>query len=408
MKPEFSEYNFKQLLEEKSFVSWVLHEDNNKEWKKFIRTNPKIKHQIKKAREIINLLQEEYETLDEKSVIEVWNNINYLQQKQSKVRKTNFPKTIGWAATFLLVFVSSFFAFYYFNSEKNYQFASSGISQHSDARLTLSTGEKIALKKHNSIISLNDTTGQITVNDTIINLQQIQETNVKKVQMNEVIVPYGKKSELLLADGTKVWLNAGSKLAFPSRFTQNKREVFLEGEACFQVAKNEQQPFIVNTENIRVKVLGTCFNVSAYTSDATVETVLIEGSVAVEKSGTLGFGKKEVVLEPNQKASFKKGESEIAVSFEKDTDLYIAWTYGWLKYDRENLLSVLQKVERYFNVEIQLPQDYPADDKITGKLDLKDSLEDVMFALAHAAEFEFRITGNKILIDKKIKEIKRR
>ena len=70
MKPEFSEYNFEQLLEEKSFVSWVLHEDNNKEWKKFIRTNPKIKPQIKKARGIINLLQEKYEILDEKSVIE--------------------------------------------------------------------------------------------------------------------------------------------------------------------------------------------------------------------------------------------------------------------------------------------------------------------------------------------------
>lgn len=408
MKPEFSEYNFEQLLEEKSFVSWVLHGDNNKEWERFIIANPQIKLQVKKAREIINLLQEKYKTLDEKSVIEIWNNISYFEQKHSKIRKTNFPKMLGWAASFLIVLTTSFLALYYFNSEKNYQFASSETLQNSDARLTLSTGEEIALKKDNSIISLNDTDSQITVNDSIINMKQLLETGADKVQMNEVIVPYGKKSELLLADGTKVWLNAGSKLAFPSRFSRNRREVYLEGEACFQVEKNEQQPFIVNTENIKVKVLGTFFNVSAYTSDATVETVLIEGSVAVEKSSTLRFGKKEVVLEPNQKASFIKGENNIIVSSEKDADLHIAWTRGWLKYDRENLLSVLRKVERYFNVEIQLPQGYPADDKISGKLDLKDSLEDVMYALAYAAEFEFRITSNKILIDKKIEEIKRR
>ena len=408
MKPEFSEYNFEQLLEEKSFVSWVLHGDNNKKWERFIIANPQIKLQVKKARETINLVQEKYATLDEKSIIEIWNNINYFEQKHSKVRKTNFPKILGWAASFLIIFIASFLAFYYFNSEKSYQFTSSDILQYSDTRLTLSTGEEIALKKDNSIISLYDTDSQITVNDSIINLEQLPETGAGKVQMNEVIVPYGKKSELFLADGTKVWLNAGSKLAFPSRFTQNKREVFLEGEACFQVTKNEQQPFIVNTEKIKVKVLGTCFNISAYPSDAIVEAVLIEGSVAVEKNNILEFGKKEVVLEPNQKASFIKGENNITVSSEKDADLYIAWTHGWLKYDRENLLSVLQKVERYFNVEIQLPQGYPADDKISGKLDLKDSLEDVMFILADAAEFEFRITGNKILIDKKIDEIKRR
>src|SRR5690606_14480825 len=99
----------------------------------------------------------------------------------------------------------------------------------------------------------------------------------QEVWMNEVIIPYGKKSELLLADGTKVWLNAGSRLAFPSRFTRNTREVFLEGEACFQVAKNEEQLFIVKAGNLDVKVLGTHFNVSAYPADATIETVLLEG-----------------------------------------------------------------------------------------------------------------------------------
>lgn len=85
----------------------------------------------------------------------------------------------------------------------------------------------------------------------------------QEAQMNEVVIPYGKKSELLLADGTKVWLNAGSRMAFPSKFTKNIREVFLEGEACFEVEENEGQPFIVKAGDLDVKVLGTHFNVSA-------------------------------------------------------------------------------------------------------------------------------------------------
>jgi transmembrane sensor len=164
----------------------------------------------------------------------------------------------------------------------------------------------------------------------------------------------------------------------------------------------------VKAGNLDIKVLGTHFNVSAYPVDATVETVLLEGSVAVEKPKAFGFGKTEVVLKPSQKASFKKEESEFTVTDEADVDIYIAWTYGWLKYDRKAFGRCLQKVERYYNVEIQLPANYPGDDKITGKLDLKESLDAVMVVLADASGFEYRINENKVTIEKKIKELQRR
>jgi ferric-dicitrate binding protein FerR (iron transport regulator) len=164
----------------------------------------------------------------------------------------------------------------------------------------------------------------------------------------------------------------------------------------------------VKAGNLDVRVLGTHFNVSAYPADATIETVLLEGSVAVEKPKTFGLGKNEVILKPSQKASFEKEASEFTVTDEPDTDLYIAWTYGWLKYDKESLWSVLRKVERYYNVEIHLPDNYPGDDKITGKLDLKESLEEVMVVLADASRFEYRINGNKVFIEKKMEELRRR
>jgi ferric-dicitrate binding protein FerR (iron transport regulator) len=316
---------------------------------------------------------------------------------------------LSWAASVLLVISLGTFGYLYLNEkEQSYRFASSDESQSSEARMVLSTGEEIPLKKDNSTITLNDVTSQVTVNDSIIDLIQNTEVRKQEVAMNEVVIPYGKKSELLLADGTKVWLNAGSRLAFPSRFTKNTREVFLEGEACFQVVKNEKQPFIVKAGNLDVKVLGTYFNVSSYPADATIETVLLEGSVALQKPKAFGLGKTEVILKPNQKASFKKEQNEIAVTDESDVDLYFAWTYGWLKYERESLWSVLRKVERYYNVEIQLPANYPGDDKITGKLDLKESLDAVMVVLADASQFEYRINENRVFIEKKMEELKRR
>lgn len=410
MKFEFLEYNLEQLLEEKSFISWVLKQENNKEWERFMESNPAFRSKAKKAREIIYMLQDRFEVLDEIAVLEIWKNIDlYEQQYKYKVSKLKTRQRLSWAASVLLIISFGALGYLYLSEkDQGYQFVSSDAKQSSEARMVLSTGEEIALKKDNSTIAMNDTSLHFMVNDSIIDLTENTGTEKQTVQMNEVVIPYGKKSELLLADGTKVWLNAGSRLAFPSRFTQNTREVFLEGEACFEVAKKEKQPFIVKTGKLDVKVLGTHFNVSAYQADATIETVLLEGSIALEKPKTFGLGKREVVLKPSQKASFEKEESEFTVTDEADVDIYIAWTYGWLKYERESLWSVLRKVERYYNVEIQLPANYPGDDLITGKLDLKESLDAVLVVLADASRFEYRINGKNVFIEKKMEELKRR
>ncbi len=410
MKPEFLKYSLEQLLEEKSFISWVLQEDNKPEWDKFLESNPGFHSKINKSREIIHLLKDRYDVLDPDSILEIWKNIDeFERQYLKKVRKTDFRRTLSWAVSFLIV-VSLGIVGYFLVKEKEraYQFTSTDIIQSDDARMILSTGEEIALKKDNSTITLNHATNQVTVNDSIIDLIKKADAGKQEAQMNEVVIPYGKKSELLLADGTKVWLNAGSRLAFPSKFTKNIREVFLEGEACFEVEKNEEQPFIVKAGKLEIKVLGTHFNVSAYPTDNVIETVLLEGSVSVERARTLGLGKSEVLLKPNQKASFKKEKNDFSITDETDADIYIAWTYGWLKYERENLKSVLRKVERYYNVEIRLPDNYPQDDKITGKLDLKESLNEAMEILADASGTEFRIIGDKVYMEKKLDTLPQR
>jgi transmembrane sensor len=409
MKPEFLEYSLERLLEDKSFISLVLHEEDKQEWEDFLDSNPAIYAKVKEAREIIQLLQDKYDLPDEDSILEIWKKIDrYKLIHDLHDRKFRIRRRLSFAASILFIISLGVFGYLYFINVPKYRFFSSDVELGNEARMVLSNGEKIALQKDNSTIEMNCTASQVTVNDSIIDIVQALDSHKQKASMNEVVIPFGKKTELLLADGTKVWLNAGSRIAFPSIFTGNTREVYLEGEACFIVAKNEKQPFIVKTGIIDVKVLGTHFNISAYPSDAMVETVLLEGSVAVEKPKTFGIGERTIILEPNQKASFKKEKNEFIVTNEPDVDLYIAWTYGWLRYERESLSSVLRKVERYYNVEIHLPANYPGDDKITGKLDLKESLNAVMVVLADATGFEYRLKGDKVFIEKRLKKLQPR
>ena len=156
---------------------------------------------------------------------------------------------------------------------------------------------------------------------------------------------------------------------------------------------------------MNIKVLGTHFDVSAYATEENIKTVLLEGSVAISQPTMFGLKKDEVVLKPYQKADFDKEKNIIEVSDEPNADLSIAWTKGWLQFSKECLPSVLRKLERYYNVDIRMPQNFPSSELITGKLDLKDSIEDVLTALADVAKIEYRINKNTIYIDKKLKKL---
>lgn len=408
MKSEYLEYNLEQLLEEKSFIAWVLREENKKGWEEFIAANPGFALKAKKAREIIMLLRDTSNVLDEESVLEMWQNINRFEKfHQQKTKKHHFRKIFTRAATILAIVSLAAAAYFYLNDKgKDYQFETARWhNSANEARLMLSNGEEVLLKKDNSSIDLTQNNQLVINNDSVIDLSTRKSDNIK---MNEVIIPFGKRSELLLADGTKVWLNAGSRLAFPSRFSQKTREVYLEGEACFKVAKNENQPFIVNAGDLDIKVLGTWFNVSAYASDKNIETVLLEGSVAVAKPKTFGLAKNEVILKPNQRASYNKQNTDINLYNEPEAELFIAWTEGWLQFSKESLHSVFTRLERYYDVEIILPDNFPPNELISGKLDLKDSLKEVIIALADVAKIEYRIANKKVYIDKNVKQMPRK
>ncbi len=405
MDIKYLDYSLDELLEDKGFVAWCLNGPGNGEWHKFLEMNPGFSHRAKKARKIILLLRDKYEVLDEESVLLMWQGIDDFDKlHQRKARRVKTRRAISWAASFIIAVALGALAYYMGSrGEAHYEFSASEIPQSTDeARLVLSSGESIALQKDNSSVSLNDDNKLVINKDRVIDLSEKGMAGETGGHMNEVVVPYGKKSELTLADGTKVWVNAGSRLAFPSRFTQKAREVYLEGEAYFEVAKNKTQPFIVKAGEVDIKVLGTHFDVVAYKNEASIETILLEGSVAMAANTSFGFGKKEVLLKPYQKASFNKKERGVSVSEAPGAETYIAWTEGWFQFSRESLKSVFTRLERYYNIEIVTSGEALYNELITGKLDLKASLDKVMVALSDVAKIRYQIIGDKIYIEKRI------
>jgi hypothetical protein len=404
---KYLKYSIEDLIEDRSFVSWVLHKKNNREWIEILSSNSRFSRTCEAARKIIVLLEDSHENLSEHDVYNLWMQIDRFDNRQKQQSKTVMLKKIFSYAAIVVLFLSVavLSTMYYFNPTKSYQFAELDTKMQSvDSKLILSNGNEVNLEKDNSIIELSDATIQID-KDSVIDMSKVEPKNATANVLNEVIVPFGKRSKLVLDDGTKVWLNAGSRLAFPTKFVGKTRTVFLEGEAYFEVVKNAKKAFFVNVKDINVKVLGTKFNVSAYLSDELIETVLLEGKVALSEPNSLGFLKKDILLKPNQKATYNKKQKSILVVDEPNADISIAWVNGWFRFSQQSLVSVLKKLERYYSVSFEIDSHFYSNELITGKLDLKDSLDDVLLSISDLAKAEFRINGKTVFVEKKINRL---
>jgi ferric-dicitrate binding protein FerR (iron transport regulator) len=407
VKKEYLQYTIEKLAENRDFIAWVNSGRQQEEWEKFLEANPEINRNVESARKIVELLRDRQDHIDEEDASKIWKSIEKFDLESGRQPHSFKTRSIlRYAAIFIAFLMIGSVGVYWFLVRDNqfYTFSTKSITRSdSQSRLLLSDGTKVNLDKQNSKISLAEEQQIVINNNKIIDLTE--EKISDQTKMNEIVIPFGKKSQLILEDGTKVWLNAGTRMAFPTKFSGKKREVFLEGEAYFEVAHNKNIPFIVNTNEIAVKVLGTRFNLSAYSSDQLTEAILLEGKVSVSEQSALKFMKAETYLAPNQKASFNKELKTISVSIEPDAELAIAWTEGWFKFSQQNLNGVLNKLQRYYNVTFVFDRNFSATDLISGKLDLKDSVEQVMLALSDVADLQYRINGDKIFIEKKIKRL---
>ena len=173
---------------------------------------------------------------------------------------------------------------------------------------------------------------------------------------NELNTAFGITSKLVLADGTKVWLNSGTNLKYPLNFTSYRREVYLEGEAYFEIAKNRHKPFIVKTSNMDVKATGTSFNVMAYPKEDMVETTLIMGKASLVMELENSRYQALTELTPGERATFHNKERKIVME-KVDIDKIISWREGQLIFRDDPMDDVVRKLGRWFNTDIELMDD---------------------------------------------------
>jgi len=214
-------------------------------------------------------------------------------------------------------------------------------------------------------------------------------------ELKTVSVSKGQIKEIFLADGTHVWLNSDSQLSFPSRFSENNREVELSGEAFFEVTANEDSPFLVRTKNHTVKVTGTRFNICEYPEDKIIETTLEEGKVKIL---TGNFVKD---LLPGQQSSYNTETAEIRIS-KSDLEVYTSWREGRYDFKNESVCKVFKIIERWWDVKIEYSEETFKKERISGVLRRYKPLDQHFNVIRELIPFDYKIERDLItILDKK-------
>lgn len=208
--------------------------------------------------------------------------------------------------------------------------------------------------------------------------------SVDTVAMQSLYVPAGQRAEITLEDGTKVWLNANTTLIFPNQFSGKTREVNINGEGYFEVVSNKLKPFIVKTDKYNVKVWGTKFNVMAYTGYEHFETALFEGSVEVLKFGS----SKGILIQPDQRIFQDKDQLTIAPITDFNHQL---WKEGILSFQDDSFTEIVNKLQLYFDIKIEVKNDKILTYQCTGKFRTKDGIEHILKVLQLRNKFNYTI-----------------
>ena len=239
----------------------------------------------------------------------------------------------------------------------------------------------------------NQTITQTDEGDFVVGKEEKLKSSDIETEFVQLVVPNGKRTNIKFHDGTIAWLNSGSKLIYPKVFAKDKREIFIEGEIYIHVEKAKDKPFVVHAKEFDVTVLGTTFNVNAYTEDSENSIVLVEGSVEV-----MSENKKQKLL-PNQGLFLDNGIIEVK---SVDTYHYICWKDGIMKIDGESLANIFNRLARHYNVRIQLENENLFAEKYKGRLNLADNLEEVLTYLSASIPFAYeKKTDNSISISMK-------
>lgn len=338
------------------------------------------------------------ESVEEEMLFRINEKINPLKRRRYFYR--------SWSVAASIIFVLSFCT--YFLIEKAVDSKKNGLVHNviivpgsNKAILTLANGEKISLTeaqkgkliKQRGVLISKTVDGQLVYTPAQDSKDAANATAA--VQYNSMETPRGGQYQLLLPDGTKVWLNASSLIKYPVDFnTGNERKIELSGEAYFEVAHNKNRPFRVVTNRQVVEVLGTHFNVNAYNDEPNTKTTLLEGSVKITGD------KESAMLKPGQQANLTDGFKVSDV----DTEEAVAWKNGYFRFDDEKLETVMRKVSRWYNVDVEYKDNDVKNYLFAAVTTRFANISTLLKIMEQTGDANFSIVGAKIIISKKVKK----
>lgn len=345
------------------------------------------------------LLQSEIDHTTIRPHEEAWQQLQSRLNLDTPVRDISFKKWLRVAAAVLVVGISAWLIYrpYQQSANKNNMLAKlpgaktllpAGTPH---AMLILGNGQKIVLNQNK--LTLHEKNGTtISNNSNVISYEAgNSDAATGEIVYNTIVVPRGAEYQLTLADGSKVWMNAASTLKYPTRFTGSTREVYLTGEAYFEVAHNAEKPFKVRTDKSAISVLGTHFNVMAYADEETYKTTLLQGSVSVATPAG------ERIIKPGQQDIVKKDGSQ-AVTDDIDINEETAWKNGLFFFKDADIKNIMRKAARWYDLNVVYEGPAP-DILFNGRMSRKVDFNGLVTILKYAG-FHIKVEGKTITINR--------
>lgn len=388
--PKLSKIKFESLI-----LKYINQSSSSNELKVLIKALEDIKN-VRVFKEYIKTnfysiyVMNQFETED--IISEIKKRIHRTQKKEKGA--VFFKKTLKYAALIVLMFSLGYYS--HLNS----------IGYGVEVQKIIPKADDIVLSAEgNDLIIQKDEYKNQSEKKLVSKINLVQKSNqliydnnikVEKISFHSLKVPYGKRFNIIFSDGSKVYLNSGSTIKYPIKFIPNQdREVFLEGEAFFDVTENKSDLFIVNSNGINVEVYGTRFNVRNYPEDYNSDIVLVQGSVGITNSKNNDVTK----LTPGFKGSVNKENLKIEKS-KINTKIYTSWIDGEFIFRNESFSQILKKLERLYNVTIIDNREKKSKELFNAAIDVEnEKIEEVLNYFNKIYNIEYQIFNNKIIIN---------
>ncbi|MGN6399325.1 MAG: FecR family protein [Flavisolibacter sp.] len=397
----YQHYSVEDLLTDESFQRYCSGSDaaTVQFWNRVLQEHPELEPRFKEAVKWYELLSADQGNLQQQTGL--------LLQRIENSNKSNLktgPMYKIWraAAVVLLVLAAGGYFLVYRNQKnaivktepKQAPLQNDMAPGGNKAILTLADGSRVVLDTAtNGTLAQQGSARVIKVNGQLAYNRE-GDVATSDVSYNTISTPRGGQYQVILDDGTKVWLNAESSLRFPTVFAGGERKVELSGEGYFEVAHDAAMPFVVKRAGTEVTVLGTHFNIMAYEDEPTLKVSLLQGSVKVSKDG------KTQMLKPGQQALIDGRSSKIFLAEEVDMDHVVSWKNGLFDFDNDPLPVVMRQLSRWYNAEVNYDGVIP-EGHYTGAIRRQANLSEVLKMLELAGGVQFSIQGKGIVVRKK-------